>query len=43
MQGHLDILENAIENALDTQLVQISDEMYPPVEASGGQEEYYVR
>ena len=36
MQGHLDILKNTIENALDSQ-------MYPPVEASGGQEQSYIR
>ena len=34
--GHLDMLRNAIENAVDSQ-------MYPPVEASGGQEQYYIR
>ena len=32
MEGHLDILKNAIENVLDRQI-------YPLVEASGGQEQ----
>ena len=35
MSGHLDILKNAIEKALDRQ-------MYPPVEVSGDQEQYHV-
>ena len=36
MLGHVDILKNAIENALGRQ-------MYPMVAASGGQEQYYIR
>ena len=34
--GQLDILKNAIEKAVDSQ-------MYPPVEESSGQEQYYIR
>ena len=34
--GQLDILRNAIEKAVDSQ-------MYPLVEASSGQEQYYIR
>ena len=36
MLGHLDILKNTIENALDSQ-------MSPLVEALGGQGQYYIR
>ena len=34
--GQLDILKNAIEKAVDSQ-------MYPSVEASSGEEQYYIR
>ena len=35
MLGHDDMLRNAIEYAVDSQ-------MYPPVEASGGHDQYYI-
>ena len=36
VSGHLDILRNAIEKTVDSQI-------YPLVEASSGQEQYYIR
>ena len=36
MSGQLDIWKNAIEQVANSQ-------MYPPVEESGGQEQYYIR